>query len=39
MFATSTDKQVLELGQKAALVETESPWGSQLAGAGMSRNK
>jgi len=39
MFSTSTDKQVLELGQKAALVETESAWSSQLAGAGKSRNK
>jgi hypothetical protein len=32
MFATSTADQVLELGQKAALVETESAWGAQLAG-------
>jgi hypothetical protein len=37
MFATSTAKQVLELGQKAALVETESVWSGQLAGAGMNR--
>ena len=34
MFATSTAEQTLELGQKAALVETESAWSSQLAGAG-----
>ena len=32
MFATSTAEQVLELGQKAALVETESAWSGQLAG-------
>jgi hypothetical protein len=32
MFATSTAEQVLKLGQKAALVETESAWGAQLAG-------
>jgi hypothetical protein len=31
MFATTTAKQVLELGQKAAIVETKSPWGAQLA--------
>jgi hypothetical protein len=31
MFATSTAEQVLELGQKAAIVETPSAWGSQLA--------
>jgi len=37
MFATSTAEQVLELGQKAALVETESAWSSQLAGAGGAR--
>jgi hypothetical protein len=36
MFATSTAAQVLELGQKAALFETESAWGGQLAGAGKS---
>jgi len=34
MFATSTGEQVLELGQKAALVETESAWSGRLAGAG-----
>jgi hypothetical protein len=37
IFATSTAKQVLELGQKAALVETESAWSRQLAGAGKSQ--
>jgi hypothetical protein len=36
MFATSTAQQVLELGQKAALVETASAWSGQLAGAGKS---
>ena len=35
MFATSTAEQVLELGQKAAIVETESPWSAQLAEAVM----
>jgi len=30
MFSTTTAQQVLELGQKAAIVETESPWGHQL---------
>jgi hypothetical protein len=30
VFATTTAKQVRELGQKAAVVETESPWGQQL---------
>ena len=33
MFATSTAEQVLELGQKAVLVETESEWSAQLADA------
>lgn len=37
MFATSTAEQTLELGQKAALVETESTWSSELAGADPSR--
>ena len=37
MFATSTAEQVLELGQKAAIVETESPWSAQLAEAVMGR--
>ena len=37
MFATSTAEQALELGRKAALVETESPWSGQLAGAGVKR--
>ena len=32
MFATSTAEQVLQMGQKAALVETESMWSDQLAG-------
>ncbi len=31
MFATSTAKQVLDLGQQASMVETESPWSEQLA--------
>ncbi|MGA2067162.1 MAG: glucosidase [Thermoguttaceae bacterium] len=39
MFATSTPEQVLALGQKAALVETESAWSGQLAGAGGSRRR
>jgi hypothetical protein len=30
LFSTTTAQQVLELGQKAAIVETESPWGHQL---------
>jgi hypothetical protein len=38
MFATSTADQVLELGQKAALVETESAWSSQLAGAASAKD-
>jgi hypothetical protein len=33
VFATTTAQQVLELGQKAALVETESPWGRKLGEA------
>ena len=33
MFATSTSAQVLELGQKAAIVETESAWSTELAEA------
>jgi hypothetical protein len=37
MFATSTAEQVLELGQKAAIVETESAWSSELAEALMGR--
>jgi hypothetical protein len=37
MFSTSTAEQVLELGQQAALVETESAWSGQLAGAGMKQ--
>jgi hypothetical protein len=37
MFATSTAEQVLELGQKAAIVETESPWSDQLAEAVVGR--
>ncbi len=39
MFATTTAAQVIELGQKAGIVETESPWSGQLAGAGMSGRK
>jgi hypothetical protein len=31
MFATTTAKQVLELGQRATIVETSSAWGGQLA--------
>ena len=30
LFATTTAAQVLKLGQRAAIVETESPWGRQL---------
>ena len=37
MFATSTAEQVLELGQKAAIVETESAWSTELAEAVMGR--
>jgi hypothetical protein len=37
MFATSTAEQVLELGQKAAIVEIESPWSAQLAETVMDR--
>jgi hypothetical protein len=38
MFATSTADQVPELGQKAALVETESAWSSQLVGAASAKD-
>ena len=31
LFATTTSDQVLELGQRAAIVETESAWGHELA--------
>src|SRR5213076_1223901 len=31
LFATTTADQVLELGQRAAIVETESAWGHELA--------
>jgi len=31
MFATTTAQQVLELGQKATIVETESSWGERLS--------
>ncbi|HWU37296.1 MAG TPA: hypothetical protein VN203_06555 [Candidatus Acidoferrum sp.] len=31
MFATTTPEQVIELGQKATIVETASAWGGQLA--------
>jgi hypothetical protein len=34
LFATTTPAQVLEIGQKAAVIETESEWGRHLAGAG-----
>jgi Glycosyl hydrolase family 63 C-terminal domain len=34
LFATTTGEQVLKLGRLAAITETESAWGSQLAGAG-----
>ena len=37
MFATTTAEQVLELGQKAAIVETESAWSTELAEAVMGR--
>jgi hypothetical protein len=30
LFATTTGQQVLELGQRAAIVETESAWGDRL---------
>jgi hypothetical protein len=30
MFATTTAEQVIELGQKATIVETESAWGARL---------
>ena len=30
MFATTTAQQVIELGQKATIVEAESAWGAQL---------
>ena len=32
-FATITAQQVLEFGQKAAIVETESEWGRELGAA------
>jgi Glycosyl hydrolase family 63 C-terminal domain len=32
LFATTTSEQVIALGQKAAIVETESAWGGRLAG-------
>jgi hypothetical protein len=31
LFATTTADQMLQLGTKAAVVETESPWGSRLS--------
>jgi hypothetical protein len=31
LFATTTAKQVVELGQQAAITETESDWGARLA--------
>jgi hypothetical protein len=31
MLATTTAEQVIALGQTASIVETESPWGAQLA--------
>jgi hypothetical protein len=31
MFATTTTQQVIELGQKATIVETESAWSGDLA--------
>jgi hypothetical protein len=34
IFATTTDQQVRELGAKAALIETESPWGRNLGDGG-----
>ena len=39
LFATTTADQLLELGQKTAIVETESAWGAQLAGVADSRAK
>jgi hypothetical protein len=33
VFATTTAAQVLELGQKAGVIETASPWSSRLTGA------
>lgn len=33
LFATATAKQVLELGQRAWIVETTSEWGEQSANA------
>jgi hypothetical protein len=32
VFSTTTSEQLLTLGQKAAITETESTWGMQLAG-------
>jgi hypothetical protein len=37
LFATTTAEQLLKLGTKAAIVETESTWAEQLAGAGKSQ--
>jgi hypothetical protein len=34
IFATTTDEQVRELGAKAAIIETDSPWARNLGGAG-----
>jgi hypothetical protein len=34
-FATITAQEVLEMGQKAAIVETESAWGRELGQAGV----
>src|SRR5262249_44779221 len=36
MFATTTAQQVIELGQKATIVETESAWSGNLGGAAIS---
>ncbi len=36
MFSTSTAEEVLQFGQKADLLETESAWGSHLAGAAVT---
>jgi hypothetical protein len=38
MFTTTSAAQVLALGQKATLVETESAWGNQLKGAIIDRH-
>ncbi len=37
MFATTTAEHVLKLGQKAGILETESAWSGQLAGAELGR--